>query len=154
LVHACSKIGKTKPSLLSIKAEVPSLLEAGGGVGWETMVKNLEKLEIRFEEFRKLAIAMSSSTANDKVLDPSTLTVEDEIELLQTTSIGIFAADACLRMASIYEVFDATKESHKSLASYFSKDDDDSGDEVPKISVDEAFGVVARFCEYTDARDF
>ena len=144
LAQTCSKIHKTKPSLLKLSKDMPSLKELSEKqISWESIEEDLGYLESKFEAFRTHALSLSSSTAG---ANPSNLTIEDEIEILQSTAIGRFAVETCLEMASAYEYFDAAKESYDCLASSFreenvAKSEGDFGD---------IFTTLFRFCSFVE----
>ena len=99
LLYACTRIQKTKPSLLNIKEELPSLHTAVEQIDWDTVNLDLEELEASFEAFREFSLAFSSDS---NARSAAAISVEEEIDLLQRTSVGAFAVDACLKMAEIY----------------------------------------------------
>lgn len=126
LVNACTRIQQSKPSLLNIREDLPSLQRAvEGGLKWDTLRLELEALEARFEAFREFAISLSTGNANatNRI---SGMTVQDEIDVLSTTSVGEFAVSACVEMAEIYGLFDSTQKSYDDLVRFVVEEKDES----------------------------
>lgn len=144
LVYACARIQKTKPALLKFKDELPSLSNAIGQTDWDVLCLELEALEARFETFREFALLVSAAESNARQMRSSTMSVEQEIDVLQSTSIGAFAVDACLRMAELYEVFDGTQNGYDGLVQSFV----DEKDEKPSLST--ILATFARFGSYVE----
>jgi hypothetical protein len=146
LHYACLRLKTTKPALLRFREEIPSLFLANDSASCNSLVGDLERLEQKFENFRKFAVAISTKQfgASGKLLADG-MTVQNEIEVLQTTSIGSFAIAACLRMAELYEAFDAAESSIDALVLHFSEEKDE-----PDMNMNTIIDTFVRFCSYVE----
>jgi Formin Homology 2 Domain len=146
LHYACARLQTTKPALLRFREELPSLFVANGCTSWDALVSDLGRLEQKFENFRKFAVSISTKQlgASGKLLAGG-MALKNEIEVLQATSIGSFAIDACLRMAGLYEVFDAAESSIDALVLHFSEEQN-----KPDMNMNTIIDTFVRFCSYVE----
>jgi hypothetical protein len=146
LAYACTRIQKTKPSLLKIIDELPSLrMAVRGEADWDTIRLELEALEARFEAFREFALSYSWNESNTMTDTPDTISVEEEIDILQSTTVGAFAVDSCLRMAEFYQVYDETQNRYDALLQHSVGED---ARDKPSLST--ILATFERFASYVE----
>lgn len=142
-----SGIRNSNPSLLKLREEMPSLDVVAGKLDWERLRADIASFEGRFEAFRTFAVSLSATKSG---LEGVTLSVAQEVEVLQSTNAGYFAVDGCLRMASLYEMTDEAQHACEALESYFNAA---SSSEEDKVGVDGILTSISRFCDYVDQLD-
>jgi hypothetical protein len=110
----------------------------------------MEKLEKELDEVRKLALHISTlpqpspSKGDDfQTLVTASLSLSREVELLQSSEVGLFTLDACLRMAVLVNEVEKTKGHYKILLRYF-------GEEDCTLRPDEVFKIISTLSKNID----
>ena len=143
------------PSLLLQYRQDLASLSRAEKIQWKDSIAELESLDDNLTEIRKMALRMalssSSSTplcANSSEVDEllAELSSEEEVSLLQSTSLGRFTFEACLRMASVYAEIEAAKTVFGQMVHYFGEVNED--DEHPNPQ--EILCNLAKFCNDLD----
>ncbi|CAB9523754.1 activator of morphogenesis [Seminavis robusta] len=119
LVFACSKIRATKPAMLSVRRDMPSLGEiAAAKTSYHSLKREFQQLEEKFDETKTFAVGLALSKSRRRV-HPDDLSVHEEIDILESVSVGRFVLNSSLLMAELYEAFDAMESSIVALMDYF-----------------------------------
>ena len=139
LSYALDRIQRNNPSLLLLREDMPSLHRVASELNWGEFLTELEQLEAKLESFRRFALALSSGNG----VDESTISVEDELDILQASKIGPVVVDFYLKMDGLYQTVDATERHSDKLCSRFSNGDN------PKDTIDvgTVLETLARFCD-------
>ena len=137
-------IRKNNKILLNVKDDMPTVFKAEK-VQWKQLELEVERLEKDLDEVRKIALCSNVGGPglmdDTQTLQTSTISLAQEVETLQETSVGRFTLDACLRLSTIVNEVTRAKSQFDGLLSYFG--------EEGTMDPDELFGIVATFC-----RDF
>jgi len=142
--------------LLQYRQDLASLSRAEK-IQWNESIAELESLDDNLTEIRKMALrtALSSSSSSSTALGDNLsevddllaeLSSEEEVSLLQSTSLGRFTFEACLRMASVYAEIEAAKTVFGQMVHYFGEVNED--DEHPNPQ--EILCNLAKFCNDLD----
>jgi hypothetical protein len=107
-------------------------------------MSEMQRMEKGVDEVRKIALHYSQVQAGLTVDDAMTLSsasmpLAREVELLQTTSVGHFTLDACLRMAVLVNEVDKAKDLCDALFQYFGEE------QKTKTQPDMVFHTVCTF---------
>jgi Formin Homology 2 Domain len=118
-----SSIRRNKASLIHFKDEMPSIFKVEK-MQWSLVMFEMERMERGIDEIRKIALHYSliqAGLASDDActVSSSMMPLNREVELLQTTSVGRFTLDACLRLAVLVSEVDKTKDKGDALFQYF-----------------------------------
>lgn len=118
-----TNIRRNKGSLIHYKDELPSVFKVEK-MQWSLVMSEMQRMEKGIDEVRKIALHYSQIQAGLAADDAMTLTSSNmplsrEVELLQTTSVGRFTLDACLRMAVLVNEVEKAKDMCDSLFQYF-----------------------------------
>ena len=118
LQYGASVIRRSCPDLVLIMKDLPSLGRAEI-IGWDQLQDELENLESSLTIIRQMALSHGQHHDEGEYASST----DKEVAVLQSTNIGRFTVDACIRMASVYHEMEATKESTVALFSYFGEDE-------------------------------
>lgn len=118
-----SCIRSTKASLINFKDDMPSVFKVEK-TQWSMVMLEMERMEKGLDEVRKIAVQHSLIRAglskdNAASVSSSAMPLDREVKLLQTTSVGRFTLDACVRMAVLVNDIDKSRDKVLDLFSYF-----------------------------------
>ena len=153
-------VQRNSEELLDFKEDLPSVSKADK-IYWDQCVGELEEVETQLENVRKLSLheakankvvyqlpnkSKSTDMDNDSDdLSVESMSLEDEVSLLRSTKIGMFALSAIRKVSQLRERVDTAKEKFESLKEYFGESDDS------KIQPHEMFEIITTFCRSFDA---
>jgi hypothetical protein len=136
-------------SLANFKDDLPSVLQADK-VYWDQCTADLEEVENQLENVRKIALNVvfgkkapwtrKKKGGNDDDLSHQSMTLEEEVEALRSTNIGIFTLDAIKAVSALRELVENTNTKLGKLLEYFGEEN---------IPPHELFGILSKF-----VRDF
>jgi len=153
-------VQRNSEELLDFKEDLPTVSKADK-IYWDQCVGELEEVETQLENVRKLSLheakankvvyqlpnkSKSTDMDNDSDdLSVESMSLEDEVSLLRSTKIGMFALSAIRKVSQLRERVDTAKEKFESLKEYFGESDDS------KIQPHEMFEIITTFCRSFDA---
>jgi len=153
-------VQRNNADLLDFKDDLPSVSRADK-IYWDQCVSELEEVETQLENVRKLALheaksnkivyqlpnkTKSSEADNDSDdLSVESMSLEDEVSLLRSTKIGMFALSAIRKVSQLRERVDTAKLKFESLLEYFGESSDS------KMQPHELFDIITTFCRSFDA---
>ena len=121
-----ASIRKSNASLINFKDDMPSVCKVEK-TQWSLVMLEMQRLEKGLDEVRKIALhhcliraGLSSDDASS--VSSSGMALDREVVLLQTTSVGRFTLDACVRMAVLVNDADKLKDKVYELFQYFGED--------------------------------
>jgi hypothetical protein len=140
--------------LLRFKDDLPTVLKADK-VYWDQCLADLEEVENQLENVRRIALHQAriaqqcrlkkSKTHDDDDNDSLggvSLSLEEEVESLRATRIGLFTLGAIKQVSALRDKVEVTKSKFHRLLEYF-------GEEDKKWQPHDLFNVITTFC-----RDF
>jgi Formin Homology 2 Domain/Subunit CCDC53 of WASH complex len=141
--------------LLNFKDDLPTVF-ASEKIFWDQCVADLEEVENQLENVRKMALYQAHQSQNyrtrrkSKREDPDesfsdaddTLTLEEEVEALRSTPIGLFTLSAIKYVSALRDKVENTKLMFARLLEYF-------GEEERQLQPHELFSIIVTF-----SRDF
>lgn len=147
--------------LLNFKDDIPTVLTADK-LYWDQCLTDLEEVENQLENLRRIALyqarlaqlyrlqkkkAKSEDDGAESLSDES-MTLEEEVELLRSTSIGLFTLSAIKKVSTLRDKVETTKLKFGKLLEYF-------GEEGKRdMQPHELFGVFTTFCrDFDKAKD-
>ena len=145
--------------LLDFKDDLPTTLKADK-IFWDQCVNELEEVETQLENVRKLALHEAKSSKfiyslpnkskdgedNDSDdLSVASMSLEDEVALLRSTKIGMFALSAIKKVSQLRERVDTARDKFCQLLEYFGEDGENSS-----MQPHELFEIISRFCRNFD----
>jgi len=154
-------VQRNSEALLDFKDDIPTVSKAGK-IYWDQCVSELEEVETQLENVRKLALHEAKSNKimyslpnksktgdsaadNDSDdLSVETMSLEDEVALLRSTKVGMFALSAIRKVSQLRERVDTAKDKFSSLLEYFGE----SGDS--KMQPHQLFEIIITFCRTFD----
>jgi hypothetical protein len=137
-------IRRNKASLIHFKDDMPSVFKVEK-MQWSLVMMEMSRMEKGLDEVRKIALHYSKAQKglvdpDDTVsVDNSSLPLASEVELLQTTAVGRFTLDACLRMAVLVNEIDKARDQFSALLQFFGEEKKSHG------QPDEVFHTIAEF---------
>ena len=154
-------VQRNSEQLLDFKDDLPSVSKAEK-IYWDQCVGELEEVETQLENVRKLALheakaskvmyslPKKKATAEEEDRDSDDLSVEsmsleDEVALLRSTKIGMFALGAIRKVSQLRERADLARDKFEKLLEYFGESRDSS------MQPHELFEVINTFCRNFDA---
>ena len=152
-------VQRNSEALLDFKEDLPSVSKADK-IYWDQCVAELEEVETQLENVRKLALheakenkivyqlpkAKSTEPDNDSDdLSVESMSLEDEVSLLRSTKIGMFALSAIRKVSQLRERVDTAKEKFDSLLEYFGESSNS------KMQPHELFDIITTFCRSFDS---
>lgn len=161
-------VQRNSEALLDFKDDLPTVSKAVK-IYWDQCVRDLEEVETQLENVRKLALhearsnkivyqlpnrskGKGSNNAGDDGDDDSddlsveSMSLEDEVSLLRSTKIGMFALSAIRKVSQLRERVDTAKEKFSGLLEYFGEDVGDGS----KMQPHELFEIITEFCRTFD----
>ncbi|KAL7533786.1 hypothetical protein ACHAXR_007441, partial [Thalassiosira sp. AJA248-18] len=152
-------VQRNSEALLDFKDDLPTVSKAGK-IYWDQCVSELEEVETQLENVRKLALheaktnkivyslpnkSKQTEVDNDSDdLSVESMSLEDEVALLRSTKIGMFALSAIRKVSQLRERVDTAKVKFSSLLEYFGE----SGDS--KLQPHALFEIITTFCRNFD----
>ena len=151
---------RNSQALLDFKDDLPTVLKADK-IFWDQCVNELEEVETQLENVRKLALHEAKSSKvlyqlpnkkksgedNDSDdLSIASMSLEEEVALLRSTKIGMFALSAIKKVSQLRDRVDTAKNKFCQLLEYFGEDG-----ETSKMQPHELFEIISTFCRNFDA---
>ena len=152
-------VQRNSEALLDFKDDLPSVSKADK-IYWDQCVSELEEVETQLENVRKLALHEAKANKvvyqlpgkskrgeedNDSDdLSIESMSLEDEVALLRSTKVGMFALSAIRKVSQLRERVDTAKDKFVALLEYFGE----SGD--TKMQPHELFEIITTFCRNFD----
>jgi Formin Homology 2 Domain len=145
--------------LLNFKDDIPTALQADK-LYWDQCLNDLEEVEHQLENLRRIALYQARLAQKFRLnsvkktkpkpdedgaesLSDESMTLEEEVEALRSTSIGLFTLVAIKKVSTLRDKVETTKVKFAKLLEYF-------GEESKRdMQPHELFGVFTTFC-----RDF
>lgn len=149
-------IQRNNETLIHFKDELPSVFKAER-IFWDQNIAELEKLENQLDSVRRVAlhqariacsVASTRSDGSESVSVASStpsVTLEEEVEVLRSTPVGMFTLDAIMKVSSLIDAVEETKKKFTRLLEYFGED------EREYMQPHEVFKIVVTFCRNFDA---
>lgn len=143
--------------LLRVKDDLPTVMKAGR-VYWDQLEHDLEEVENQLENVRKISLHQArlmtsyrlrkkkkpqETEEDDNSLSDSSMTLEEEVESLRASDIGIFTLGAIKKVSCLRDKVETTKLKFIKLREYFGEED------KQEMQPHEIFNIIATFC-----RDF
>jgi hypothetical protein len=143
--------------LLRFKDDLPTMMKADR-IYWDQVEQDLEEVENQLENVRRIALHQArlmtryslrkkkkaqATDDDDNSLSDSSMTLEDEVECLRATDIGIFTLGAIKKVSGLRDKVETTKTKFASLREYFGEED------KKDMQPHELFNIMVKF-----ARDF
>mmetsp|Transcript_3459 Transcript_3459/g.7245 ORF Transcript_3459/g.7245 Transcript_3459/m.7245 type:complete len:1710 (-) Transcript_3459:52-5181(-) len=152
-------VQRNNEKLLNFKDDLPTVAKADK-IYWDQCINELEEMETQLEIVRKLALHDANSKKNiyslpkkkgaqedydsDNLNIDEDMSLEEEVSLLRSSKIGMFALGAIKKVSQLRERVDIAKDKFARLLEYFGEDGDNA-----KMDVHELFAIINTFC-----RDF
>ncbi|KAL9187572.1 hypothetical protein ACHAXT_001675 [Thalassiosira profunda] len=153
-------VRRNSEALLDFKDDLPTVPKATKTY-WDQCVGELEEVETQLENVRKLALhearagqivyqlppkkaGAGPEDRDSDDLSVESMSLEDEVALLRSTKIGMFALSAIRKVSQLRERVDAAKGKFAGLLEYFGE----SGDS--RMQPHELFEIIATFCRNFD----
>ena len=141
--------------LLNFKDDLPTVF-ASEKIFWDQCVSDLEEVENQLENVRKMALYQAHQAQSYRVRrkskreDPDEslsdadegLTLEEEVEALRSTPIGLFTLGAIKYVSALRDKVESTKIMYARVLEYF-------GEEEKQLQPHELFSIIVSF-----SRDF
>lgn len=147
-------VQRNNESLLRFKDDLPTVLKADK-VYWDQCLADLEEVENQLENVRRISLhqarmlqqcRLKKSKPQDDDDNDSlggvSLSLEEEVESLRATPIGLFTLGAIKQVSALRDKVEVTKSKFHRLLEYF-------GEEDKKWQPHDLFNVITTFC-----RDF
>ena len=142
--------------LLNFKDDIPTALQADK-LYWDQCLSDLEEVENQLENLRRIALYQAriaplyrlkkkkpkSDEDGTESLSDESMTLEEEVEALRSTSIGLFTLVAIKKVSTLRDKVETTKTKFAKLLEYFGEESKHA------MQPHELFGVFTTFC-----RDF
>lgn len=152
-------VQRNSESLLDFKEDLPTALKADK-IFWDQCVNELEEVETQLENVRKLALHEARASKviyslpnknkqqedNDSdELSVASISLEEEVALLRSTKVGMFALSAIKKVSQLRERVDIAKDKFCQLLEYFGEDGESSS-----MQPHELFEIISTFCRNFD----
>lgn len=152
-------VKRNNEALLDFKEDLPTVPKADK-IYWDQCVSELEEVETQLENVRKLALheaksnkivyklpnkAKESEDHDSDDLSVESMSLEEEVGLLRSTKIGMFALSAIRKVSQLRERVDTAKDKFAGLLEYFGESQDS------KMQPHELFEIITTFCRNFDA---
>ena len=148
-------VRRNNESLLNFKDDIPTVFTSDK-IFWDQCVADLEEVENQLENVRKIALYQAHQAhayrrrRKQRKEDPDeslsdseeALTLEEEVEALRATPIGIFTLSAIKYVSALRDKVESTKDMFAHLLEYF-------GEQERKLQPHELFSIIVTF-----SRDF
>lgn len=139
-------------SLTNFKDDLPSVMKADK-IYWDQIENDLEEVENQLENVRKIALHevfgkkkpswARKKKGDDDDFSQDSMSLEEEVEALRSTRIGIFTLQAIKIVSALREQVEGTRLKFRKLLEYFGEDD------RKKMNPHELFEIICIF-----AKDF
>ena len=139
-------------SLSCFKEDLPHVLQSDK-IYWDQCLNDLEEVENQLENMRKIALNEVNGkkkrkgkkhNIDDDEMSQHSMSLEQEVEILRSTQIGIFTLDAIKIVSSLRENVEITKTKYGKLLEYF-------GEEGEKMMMPhELFKIIVTFTKDFD----
>ena len=143
--------------LLRFKDDLPTVFKADK-VYWDQCISDLEEVENQLENVRRIALYQARQAAKfrrrkkkqhqhegaeeEESLSDMSLSLEEEVEALRSTPIGLFTLSAIKKVSFLRDRVEGTKVKFQKLLEYF-------GEDEKQMQPHELFNIIVKFC-----RDF
>lgn len=159
LQYVVMVVQRNNELLLRFKDDLPTVLKADR-VYWDQVLTDLEEVENQLENVRQMALHQARQSqqyqlkkkkhpeddGNESLSDFS-MSLEEEVETLRATPIGVFTLGAIKLVSALREKVEATKLKFAKLLEYF-------GEEDKALMPHEVFNIIVTFCrEFDKARE-
>ena len=148
-------VRRSNEFLLNFKDDIPTVYSADK-IFWDQCVADLEEVENQLENVRKIALYQAQQQhafrrrRKARRDDPEeslsdneeSLSLEEEVEALRATPIGIFTLSAIKYVSALRDKVESTKDMFAHLLEYF-------GEQERKLQPHELFSIIVNF-----SRDF
>jgi len=120
--------------LTNFKDDLPSVLKADK-IYWDQIENDLEEVENQLENVRKIALhevlgknraswsRRRKNTGDDDDMSQDSMSLEEEVESLRSTRIGIFTLQAIKIVSALRESVELTRSKFKKVLEYFGEED-------------------------------
>lgn len=156
-------VQRNNEKLLDFKDDLPTVAKADK-IYWDQCINELEEMETQLEIVRKLALHEANQKKNiyalpkkkdsqddydsDNLNIDEDMSLEEEVGLLRSTKIGMFALGAIKKVSQLRERVEIAKDKFSRLLEYFGEHGD------AKMDVHELFAIINTFCRnFDDARE-
>ena len=152
-------VRRNSEALLDFMDDLPTVFKVVK-IYWDQCVTELEEVETQLENVRKLALHEAKSSTvvfqlpnrtnteeedNDSdELSVESMSLEDEVALLRSTKVGMFALSAIRKVSQLRERVDTAKDKFSCLLEYFGES------EGSKMQPHELFEIITTFCRNFD----
>ena len=138
--------------LLRFKDDLSTVLKADK-VYWDQCVSDLEEVENQLENVRRIALHQArlalayrikknhSVNESGESLSDCSMSLEEEVELLRATPIGVFTLAAIKKVSTLRDKVETTKAKFKKLLEYFGEEDKQD------MQPHELFNIMVTFCK-------
>lgn len=154
-------VQRNNEDLLDFKEDLPTVSKADK-IFWDQCVNELEEVETQLENVRKLALYEAKSKkvvyqlpnkkkqtqedVDSDDLSVASMSLEEEVAMLRSTKIGMFALSAIKKVSQLRERVDTAKNKFSQLLEYFGEDGENS-----KMQPHELLQIISTFCRNFDA---
>ena len=144
--------------LIDFKDDLQSVLKAEK-IYWDQIESDLEEVESQLENVRKIAlhevfgkkpswVQRKMKKRNEDDISHESMTLEDEVQALRSTSIGIFTLQAIKIVSNLRENVEDTRTKFRKLLDYFGED------EKKKMHPHNLFEIICSFVkDFESAKD-
>uniref|UniRef100_A0A7S4W5J3 FH2 domain-containing protein n=1 Tax=Ditylum brightwellii TaxID=49249 RepID=A0A7S4W5J3_9STRA len=142
--------------LIRFKADLPTVIKAEK-IYWDQCVSDLEEVENQLENVRRIALHQarieSGSTIGTKKsgvddsdsMSEASMSLEEEVDALRSTSVGTHTLDAIKKVSAIREKVEMTNAKFAEVLEYFGIEDKEN------MQPHELFQIIVKFCKDFDA---
>lgn len=144
--------------LVNFKDDLQSVLKADK-IYWDQIENDLEEVESQLENVRKIAlhevfgkkpswVRRKMKKGNEDDISHESMSLEDEVQALRSTSIGIFTLQAIKIVSNLRENVEGTRTKFRKLLEYFGED------EKKKMHPHNLFEIMCSFIkDFESAKD-
>jgi len=141
--------------LSCFKDDLPNVLKADK-IFWDQCVSDLEEVENQLENVRKIALhevygtrqfpltKRKKKSCEDEEMSHESMTLEEEVEALRASTIGLFTLDAIKAVSSLRENVEQTNIKFTKVLEYFGEEGRN------KMQPHDLFGIIVRFSKDFD----
>lgn len=146
-------VNRNSELLLRFKDDLPTVFKADK-VFWDQCISDLEEVENQLENVRRIALYQARHAAkfrrkkkkhhdgddDEESLTDLSLSLEEEVEALRATPIGMFTLAAIKKVSFLRDRVESTKVKFNKLLEYF-------GEDEKKTQPHELFATIVKFCQ-------
>lgn len=138
--------------LIRFSDDLPSISKAEK-VYWDQCMSELDQIENQLENVRKLALDEYRSSKSERRAQKNSpsrglsqsqsgesMSLEDEVEALRSSRIGVFTLAAIKKVSSLRDKVESTQAKFSDLLEYF-------GEDKKKMQPHELFNIIGTFCK-------